>query len=94
MAAGGGVFVMGNRHQLRPDKTLLCDKLQFAGLAHQLRSDQDCEIPNVFSTVARSLLAFEVGVDRHLGNAASTNGVDVVNRRRSALRSHHIDRRI
>jgi hypothetical protein len=32
----------------------------------------------VFTAVARSLLALEMGVDRHLRYAASTDGVDEV----------------
>lgn len=78
---------MCQRHQLRTDEPLLGDQLDLAGVTQQLGSDQNRDVLDVFTPIAGGLLSFEVGVDRHLGDTASTNGIDEVDGGRAALRS-------
>ena len=70
--------MVSQRHQLRADEPLLGDQLDFRGVSQQLGSDQDDDVVNVFTAVARRVLSIHEGVDRHLSHAASTNGVDEV----------------
>jgi hypothetical protein len=78
MPAGGGVLVMSEGHELGSDESLLRDQLEFAGVAEQLGGDQDGHVIDVLSPVTGDLLSVQVGVDRHLGDAASTDGIDEV----------------
>lgn len=72
------MFVVSECHQFRANESLLRHQLQFAGMAEQLWSDEDGDILDVFTAIAGCLLALEMGVDRHLRDAASTDGVDEV----------------
>lgn len=90
VAAGGGVFVVSQRHQFRADDALLGDQLDSACVAQQLRRQEDDDVFDVFSAIAGGVLSFEIGVDRHLRDGASTNGVDEVDGCGAALRSNDI----
>ena len=91
MAAGRGVFVVGEGDQLRADDALLRDQLHFAGIADQLRGQQDSHVFDVLTAVAGGVLSFEVGVDRHLRDSASTNGVDEIDGCGATLRSDGVE---
>jgi len=86
VSTGSRVFVVGERHELGSDETLLGHELHLAGVAEQLWGNQDRDVFDMFTSIARRLLSFEIGVDRHLGDAASTNGVDEVDGCGAALR--------
>ena len=90
VATGSGVFVVRNCDQFRADEALLGHQLHLAGVANQLRSQQHRDVFDVFTTVAGRVLALHVGVDRHLGDSASTNGIDEVNGSGAALRSDDV----
>ena len=66
------------RHELCSDEPLLGDELELAGVTQQLGSDQHRDVLDVFTPIAGCLFSFEVGVDRHLGDAASTDGIDEI----------------
>ena len=55
------------------------------GHADERRRDQDLEALVTQLAVGRSVLALDVGVDRHLSDLASTGGPDEVDRHRAAL---------
>lgn len=90
VAAGGGVFVVSQRHQLRSDDPPFGDQLNSACVAKQLWRQQHDDVFHVFSAVAGGVLAFQVGVDRHLRDGASTNGIDEVDSCGAALRSNDV----
>ncbi len=84
--------MVSERHQLRADESLLRDQLQFAGMAEQLGCDEDRDVFDVFTAIAGCLLALEMGVDRHLRDAASTDGVDEVDGSGATLCSDGVQR--
>ena len=86
------MFVMSESDQLRADDALLGDQLHSAGVAKQFRRQQHRDIFDVFAAIAGRVLSFEVGVDRHLRDSASTNGIDEVDGGRAALRSNDVQR--
>lgn len=45
----------------------------------------------VNTAIAAGLLSLEIGVDRHLGDAASTDGIDVIDGGGAALRTDGLD---
>lgn len=91
LTAGGGVLVMGECHQLRSDDPFLGDQLDLAGMANQPRGEQHGDVIDVLSSVAGGLLSLEMGVDRHLGDAPTRNGVDEVDGGGAALRPDQIE---
>lgn len=92
MAAGRSVLVVSERHQLGPDESLLGHELHLAGMANQLRCQQHRDVFDVLTSVGSCVLSFEVGVDRHLRDSASTNGVDEVDGGSATLRSDDVQR--
>ena len=72
------MLVVCDGDEFRPDESLLGHELDLAGVLEELWSEQDRDVFDVFASVARGVLAIEVGVDRHLRDAASTDGVDEV----------------
>ena len=81
-----GVFVVGERDEFRADESLLGHELHLRSVANQLRRQQHRDVFDVLPPVAGGVLSFEIGVDRHLGDSASTNGIDEVDGRGAALR--------
>ena len=63
-------------------------------MTNQLGSEQNGDVIDVLPPVAGCLLSFQIGVDRHLGNAASSDGIDEVDRSGAALRSDQVTSRI
>ena len=51
---------------------------------NQLWRDQDLEVFVAQTAIRSEVLVFRIGVDRHLSDAASTNGLDEVNSHRAA----------
>ena len=86
------MLVVGDRDQPRADEAFLGHQLQFAGMAEQLRSYEDGDVLDVFTAIAGCLLALEMGVDRHLRDAASTDGVDEVDGCGATFRSNGVQR--
>lgn len=91
MAAGVGVFVMRHRHELAAEHLFAGDELDLAGELQQARREQHENIFVVNPAVAVGVLSLEVGVDRHLSDAASTDGIDVVDCSSSALGADGFD---
>ena len=61
------MFVMGDSHQLGPDELFPGDELDLVGVADQCGGDHDGEVLVIVDPlIAGHVLAFEVGVDRHL----------------------------
>ncbi len=85
VTAGRGVLVVSHRRQLRAEQLLSGDQLKSAGVLHELVRHQEGDVVVLDAFVRRGVLPFEVGVDRHLFNAASTNGADVVDGGRPAF---------
>lgn len=85
-----GVLVVSKRDELGSDETLLGDQLHFAGMTKQLRGQQHRDVFDVLASVAGCVLAIEVGVDRHLRDGASTNGIDEVDGCGATLRSDDV----
>lgn len=83
---------MCERDQLRADETLLGHQLQLARVADQLRRNEHRDILDVLTSVTGGLLALEMGVDRHLSNASSTDRVDEVDGCSAAFRSDRVQR--
>lgn len=84
--------MVSQRNQLRTDEAFLCHQLHLAGMAQQLRGQEHGDVFDVFAAVAGGFLAFEIGVDRHLRDGASTDGVDEVDSGGAALRPDDVQR--
>ena len=82
------------RNQLRTDDPLLGHQLDLAGMPHQLRGEQHDDVIDVLSAIPGGLLPFQIGVDRHLGDTASSDRIDEVDRCGAALRSNEVQSRI
>ena len=85
------MFVVGQGDQLGANETFLRHELNLAGVAKELRRDEDGDVLDMLSAVASCFLSLHVGVDRHLGNAASTDRVDEIDRGGSSLGSNGFD---
>ena len=77
--------MMGHSCELFPNELFLGYQFNPAGIAHQFVGYENCDVVVMDLPVRRRVFSFEVGVDRHLFSAASTNGVDVVHGSGAAL---------
>lgn len=83
---------MSERDQLGADEALLGDQLHLARMLEQLWGQEHGDVCDVLTPVAGGVLSIEVGVDRHLRDAASTNGIDEVDGGGAALRPNDVQR--
>lgn len=88
MAAGSTVFVVGERDELGADQLLSRHQLDPMCVLDQGRGHEDRDLILLELTVAADVLALEVGVDRHLNAAPSTDRRNEINRRHPALLSN------
>lgn len=72
------MLVVGQGDQFRAYEPLLRHQLDLAGVPEQGRCEQNRDVVDVFTSVSRGFLSLHVGVDRHLGDASSTDGADEV----------------
>ena len=63
----------------------LCDDAHRCRHADELGRDQNAKVVMTQPAIRSQVLVLNIGVDRHLGDLASTGGADEVNRHRAAL---------
>lgn len=86
------MLVVGQRDEFRTEQALLRDELHLACVSDEFRCEKHGHVPDVFSSITSGVLPLHVGVDRHLRDAASTNGVDEVDGGGAALRTNDVQR--
>lgn len=91
MPTGAGVFVVSHGDELATEHLLASDELNLACELQQARREQHENVLVMNTAVAVGVLSLEVGVDRHLSDAASTDGIDVVDCSSSALGADGFD---
>ncbi len=85
------MFVMSQRDQLLADDLALGDQFDLVGELQELGRKEYHDIFVVDSAIPAGVLALEIGVDRHLSDAASTDGVDEIDSGSAALGPNGVD---
>ena len=84
MTSGGGVLMLREDLERLPDEKLLHVQMHRPRPLDQFRRDEDLDAAMIDCDVGSQVLALEVGVDRHLSLAASSERWDEVERHRPA----------
>ena len=92
--SSGAVEVFGFQHHIEglPNEKPFGFEVDALGKAVEAEGHEDFDAGLLNALVFRDVLAFEVGIDRYLRAAASTNWWDVVNRHPSAAIADEFER--
>lgn len=82
---------MDDRHQLSSDQTLSSHEVNLVGQTNDRGRNQHLDVAMTHSSVRRGVLSFEIGVDRHLINTASTVFRYPIDGDGAALASYQLD---